>query len=856
MLKNLVKNIIKIIIGIAVFIAVAVGTAFFVNKINNRNMDSVSIEMSRSKLPIVFCEYDDEVVNLMRGYTQPMSTSLMREGIVPLNENHGVDFLVYDDSSYGNTYSYELRTIAGNSLIESGDIAEGSPKQGYIEYNVNLRMDTKINREYALVFIISNTAGEQARYYTRVVDLQKEYANKVISYAQKFHNTTFTKEVDEEEGNLVYNALKTTEAGSNDDLSHVSLSSSYSMVSWAGMNPIVMTAIIPTITEIDEEYVVVKLSYVVATRTENEEHYYNIDEFYSAKYNEAVDSVDLLAFDRYQESIFDASYISKERNSISLGITDINSAEYCSAKENRKVSFVKSGQLWLYDYDTTDLTTIFDMQHGDYSDLRSLNTDIDINIASLDDDGNVYFVVYGYFARGNHEGKNGISLFHYTSEETLIEELCFVECDEPFGVMNREVGRFTYYDNKGYLYYLLDGSIYRVNLDNMTQDVLVSGIPSDKYIVSENRKIVVYPDSERDENVTKLTQWNFETGVQTEMSGKPSDRFLALGFVGNDLIYGISNQSDIITASGRDAILPMYQIFINDENGNELKKYNKSDIYIMDADVQTDNIYLTRATKNNNFFDTAEPDYISYKKENNTLDMSLNYSMDDIMLKLVDITFPSNMYLSSSYLPIMTKQKTSDKYQEMKVATSAYEDVYYIFNNTGYAGEYNSAGRAVLAVNEEDSGIVVDSNGNVIYRKLEADSYNTVADSIDEQSSGTIDGSLMACAYMCIKNINKKANYEDVKKCDSWENAFEEYSHGVGINLSGVSLDIALYFLDRDVPFAAQIDDGRYVLVISYNSTHIRYYDPVVGEEVKVTREAFNNSLSLKGNTIYTYTSQ
>ena len=69
-------------------------------------------------------------------------------------------------------------------------------------------------------------------------------------------------------------------------------------------------------------------------------------------------------------------------------------------------------------------------------------------------------------------------------------------------------------------------------------------------------------------------------------------------------------------------------------------------------------------------------------------------------------------------------------------------------------------------------------------------------------------------------------------------------------------MQTALFFLDRDVPFAACIDDGRYVLVISYNSTHIRYYDPMLGEEVKVTRNEFEDSLSKQSNKMYTYTSQ
>ena len=100
------------------------------------------------------------------------------------------------------------------------------------------------------------------------------------------------------------------------------------------------------------------------------------------------------------------------------------------------------------------------------------------------------------------------------------------------------------------------------------------------------------------------------------------------------------------------------------------------------------------------------------------------------------------------------------------------------------------------------------------------------------------------------------ANYDDIMSCDSFEDAFEKYTFGVGINISGIDLSTALYFLDRDIPFVARIEEGQYVIVISYNSTHVRYYDPTVDGEVKVARKKFEDSLSVYGNTMYTYTSQ
>lgn len=847
----------KIILRVIVFIVVSVGTALFINKLNNANLDSVSREMEEPVLPLVYCEFEDKVINLMSGYTQVMSTSLMRDGIVPVNSDYGVDVLVDDESGYGSSYSYELRSIAGDSLVEKGDIEGGSPKNGYMEYKVRFRMDMRENQEYVLVFIITNEQGESARYYTRVVNLSEQYAKKILDYVMDFHNTTFIKKVNEDEGNLVYDNLKMTGGSSDYDLSHVDLNSSYDMVSWGGLNPIIVTGIVPTITEIDNGYAVVRLSYVMESMNGGISHYFNVDEYYSAVYDKNTQKVELLAFDRYQESFFDEGYINKDRNCLSMGVSGEQNVEYASSSDNKKVAFVKEGQLWYYDYSNAVLTSVFSFPQGNYSDIRMMNTNLDINIADMDDDGNIYFVVYGYMSRGKHEGKNGISLYYFTSSDSVIQEKFFAECDESFNVMHQETGRFTYYDKeKNYFYYLLDGAIYEVDLENMSQNTMVFGIPSGKYIISENRKIVAYPNSDADADVTEIIIRNFETGQEFVESGSSQDRYLALGFVGNDLIFGVADRNDVIISSNGEAILPLNKLFIVEPGGEIIKEYSKNGIYIMNAIVQEDTIYLNRAVKKNNFFEDTEADFISYKHETDKGSMTLAYNYDAYAMNQLDIVFPSDIYISDSTEYVMTKSKDAENYKELKVETDTRGNAFYVFNNSGYQGEYGSAGRSILAVTAGGSGLVADSNGNTIYRSLEATGYNTVADDIDEYPCKNVNDTLMTCAYMCIKYIDGRVEYQDVMACESWENAFSEYTLGVGINISGIDLSTALYFLDRDVPFAAKINDGRYVLVISYNSTHIRYYDPMLDEEVKVTRDAFEDAMSMHSNTMYTYTSQ
>ncbi|MBQ8913199.1 MAG: hypothetical protein IJ054_04050 [Lachnospiraceae bacterium] len=846
----------KIIIRVIVFIAVAMGTALLVNKFNNLGLDAVSREVEEPTLPVVYCKLGERTVNMMYGYTQVMSTSLMRDGIIPVNDDYGVNVLVADYSDFGSSYSYELRSISGDSLIENGEAQEGTTINGLTEYKVNFRMDMSENREYVFVFIITNDDGESARYYTRVVNINSQHANEIISFAMDFHNTTFIKNVNESEGNMVFDRLKVTPEGQDYDLSHVNLNSSYDMISWGGMSPMTITGVVPEITELDNEYAVIHLGYVAETVYQDTQHFYYVDEYYTARYNTNRDEVELLAFDRYIDSIFDKEYINPSENSISLGIAKKEDIEFQASADSRKLAFVKAGELWLYDYDDQTLTTVFSFIQGNYTDERAINNNIDINIADMDDNGNMYFVAYGYMNRGKNEGKNGLALYHYVAEDKKLEEIYYTSCDEPFEIMRKEVGRFSYYDEKGYFYYLLDGSIYKVDINDMTQDTMVYNISSDKYLVSDNKKIVAYPDVDTDEEVSKIIVHNFETDMEYEETGNSSDRFSGLGFVGNDLIYGVANQSDINISASGEAIMPLYKICIVKPDGTLVKEYSKSGIYTMNTSVEDDTIYLKRAVKNNKFFEETEPDYISYKKEDNPMIIELITSYSNYDYTKQSIRFPANIYLTANTTPVMTKYKDSEFDKKLIIETSTRENVFYVFDNDGYQGEFRSAGSAITAVNNKKSGLVVDSDGDTIYRMLEAETYNTVADMINERACLDKDDTLMTCAFMCIKTTGSRAEYEDILTCDTWEEAFTEYTHGVGINISGISLDTALYFLDRDIPFAACIDDGRYVLVISYNSSHVRYYDPIAAEEVKVTRTEFSNLLSMQGNTMYTYTSQ
>ena len=74
-----------------------------------------------------------------------------------------------------------------------------------------------------------------------------------------------------------------------------------------------------------------------------------------------------------------------------------------------------------------------------------------------------------------------------------------------------------------------------------------------------------------------------------------------------------------------------------------------------------------------------------------------------------------------------------------------------------------------------------------------------------------------------------------------------------GVDITGLSLKLLVGYVSDGIPVISRIDDGRYVLVVSYNEESIRYYDPVINDEVKVSRKAYESKMSLGNNILYTY---
>jgi hypothetical protein len=858
-----VKKIINVLIKMVVMIVVFVVTAVFVNKFENRQYENLATEMDAGKLPLVYVKYDGQYINCLHGYTNTVDTTLLRDAITPVDENKNIQMLIDDNDKYVDAYSYEIRSIAGDSLIEDGSLETAGEENGYEVVNIGIRMDIQPDMEYMLVLKLTGEGEEVARYYTRIVINADYHAAELLDFVNEFNAATF--DFDEyEEKSFIYpyqESYRENNSDSDTSMGHVSLADSYDNLLWNGINPMKITTAVPTIKEIDINYAVIQLDYITMNVMDSSEpNYYSVKELYRLSYNEDG-SISLMNFDRYVDEYFNRSEVDTLNNVYEIGVVDGGDVEYRYSSDNKKVSFVRNGQLWLYNYSENQIYMVFGFWLDDIENIRDTYNNYDINIISMDDDCNMVFAVYGYMNRGSHEGKLGISLYSYASDSMELEELLFVECDEPYAVMKEELSRLTYYDGSSF-YFLLNNKVVAIDVEAKQMSYYVDNVSAKHIFVSSNMEVMAYyaSDVQKENNCIYLV--NFRTGNTYEFTAGASECLTCYGFKDNDMVYGIAEISDETYEIDQESFeksgievgedIPTYKLLIIDDNGNQIKEYDKESNYIVDVEIEDDVLYMTRAEKSGDKFYMSSDDFITFKEDDDNPVVKTIEKTSAEGIKKMYFSFPSNIYLT--YVPYLniTKNKVADKPVNMVVSIEDEYANYMLYDNLGLAGIYDIAGEAInQAINVE--GIVVSKNGEIVYRQSESQEYNTIASAIFHYSSHSVEESLWDCVYMTITYEGNSIDYSELAAYDNPVDALTDLGRYEGADVSGISLDMVVGYVSDGIPVISRIDDGRYVLVVSYNSEAIRYYDPVLDEEVRVSREEYDSSMAACGNELYTY---
>lgn len=836
------KGIIKLIVFFAIFVLSLV----IVSKVMNRGHDNLTMDMAPATLPLVTMEWDGILYNELHGYTAAMDVAFQRDTVTVLDEGRETGFVIEPYGENVTGISIEVRSADGSRLIENREITDYRVKEGFIEGRIALKDLIDREEEYSLTFLLELDHSRIISYYTRIIWSQKLAVGEKLEYVKDFHERLYDREAARE-----LTKYLETDARLEDNTSfhNVNIHSSFRQITWGDLQVKEVREPAYYLTDIASQTASFLADYMVYTSEGKNITYYMVEEHYRIRYT--PDRIYLLDYQRNMTQIPDQSRM-YGNDKLLLGITDPD-VPMMESEGGNVVVFQVSRCLFSYNVATNRLTRIFSFYDKDNIDARTMYDRHGIKMLDVDEEGNVHFAVYGYMNRGRHEGEVGIQIYTYDSALNTIEELIYIPCDKTYAVLAAEMDELLYLNREGQLYFETDSSVYRVDQEKKTLLRLLDITPDSSLQVSDNHKIAVWVERLEGGHGTVLNIRNLSDDNQYTVTVGRSEIIRPLGFMDEDIIYGVAYTENIVRENSGRIFFPMYKICICNANGNLLKEYAQPGIYVTECAVSENQITLERVERlESGGYRQIEQDHI------------MN-SMEAAAGKNVVVTADIDRY--ERYVQIKAyKTIDSKSIKLLNPKEVVYEggrvlvlpDVgdkaqYYVYGAYGVEAVCLSPAEAVnLAYSV--SGFVMDGSGECIWRRGNRVTRNQIL-AIKEPEKTEPGGSKAACLDMIFKfeGLSRNSQYL-LGQGKSVLEILEENLEGYRIlDLTGCSLDAMLYFVNRDIPVLAQLGDGEAVLLTGFNESQIMVFEPSTGRLYKRGMNDTKEWLEENGNCFIAY---
>lgn len=798
-----------------VFLLGTAGTALLLNSESTDNRS----DFNDAVFPEVMVDMNDTLINRMYGYAQPMQADFTRDSVTPLDTSKKLTFKVNPYDSEVKSFSYEIRTSDGSKVLENKKIKNLVKEDQYLSVDVEIGSDLRMNQEYSMQIALELDEGT-AYYYTRVVSRSQVHVSDYAAFVKYFYEACLDKESADALGS--YLEPQTTGAATN--YSGININSSLSEISWGNLAPQLCQEGIPVIKEINETTASVVLEYQLTSQNDDEEtELYDVKEFYRMKYQDT--RIYLLDFQRSANQVFDGTLPVYEDDGIILGVRDKN-VEYMMNDAATVIAFVQEGDLWSYSPGNEKVNQVFSFRKLKDGDFRDSRTQHDIKIVRVTDEGDIDFVLYGYMNRGSHEGYEGIAVYHYNRDKNVAEERAFIPVSESFEFLKKDLEKLSYVNEKNELFLILAKNLYRINIEENSSEILEKGIKNANFVSSDNNDHAAWLVSEGDEK-GNIKEIDFDTCKTRLIAPQKGQRLRTVGFMNEDLIYGMLNKEDILTDEEGHKSVGIRILRIEDFEGNVKKEYRKDGLYITDISVGNTLIEFELSAK------SGETSYVAQKKDTimnnkkaaaNTVKIELiSASRTGVRVKLVFNTTKQ----TDSPLAMYAKVSSSDRKDIVLDTQIPQEIAYYVYGQGGLDGIYIDPAKAVLRA-DTLGGVVLNRTQQYVWERGNKKTKMQIdTEEIPEiVLQGTYD----------IKTLKKS-----LKKT------------GTVIDLSGCSLDSVLYEISAQRPVIAKTGADTSVVIVGYDEYNTWLYDPVKKETYPYGMNDSTDLFQKAGNVFITY---
>lgn len=815
-MKNFFKRFLVLLV---VFILGVAGTAFLMN---NETTDDRS-DMNDAVLPEVMVQFGDVLTNRMYGYRQPMEADFVRDSVTPLDTTKKLTLVVNPYDTKVRNLSYEIRTSDGSKVMENRTIKSlDTGSDGYLRTEIEISSGLLMNQEYSLQITLSTNHGD-AYYYTRVVSRSATYTEQYAKFADDFVQMS----LDKTQADNLAAYLETSDSASSRNFAGLNINSPLADISWGNLNPQLSKAGIPVIKDINETTASISIEYEISAQNENgNTEYYLVTDFYRMRYDET--RIRLLDFKRSASEVFDPSLSVISNSGLLLGVRS-KDVDYLTNEDGSVTAFTQNGDIWSYVPDTGKFVEIFTFRKDTESDFRDARVEYDIKLLSVENNGDVDFMVYGYMNRGAHEGYSGVGIYHYNNDQGAIEEQVFIPCTESFEFLQEDLGTLSYVNQSGQLFIMIAGNLYQINIDENTYEVLADHIDSDDFGVSVTNAHAAWK-SESGDYAGQIEFIDFDTMERRRIAPEASQKLDLLGFMNEDLIYGIVLDGDTLPNATGYMIDGITTFRIEGFDGTVKKEYHQDGLYVAGVTVGTTLMEFTLVQKSGDIYKGVKKDNIMNNSTAATDKTSVEQTSSSRQGVIVRLTFEDSPSSEEPLILYAKVRNAGEKVVDIQVDKSSVEEVYYVYAGGGLDSVWTDPAKAVQRADKQ-TGVVLNRAQQYVWERGNMKTQITL--------NTTDIPEIIRTASLDVQNLQNGLG-DSAKVTD----------------LTGCSLENVLYEVSAQRAVIARTGSDSSVVIVGYDQYNTYLLDPSTGE---VKPYGMNDSTALfknAGNMFITYLEQ
>lgn len=810
------KGLIKAGVLLLLFLAAVGGTAVYIN----RDKTVGTREMEEPRLPVMYMEVSGVMVNPMYGYAREMEEQYMRDGLTPLAAERELTTVIDPMESKVESVNYRVSTADGTTVVESGKITGLSEDGDNLKADFKLETPILMNQEYTLRFDVTLKTGETYYYYTRLIQRAGINTTQYLDFVQDFYQKCISGN-----GTADISArLEPDETETNSTYTSLNIHSSLERVTWGEMSVQLEQKAYPVIKDINETTCSIALSYVISDqKEEGEADYYNVTDFYRMRYSDS--SVRLLDFERKAQELYDGENTELTSTGINLGVAD-KTVQYQSNVNADIVAFVREGELWSYNRSANKTTQVFSFRDGSL-DVRKNLQEHGIKIVRVEESGDIDFVVYGYMNSDLHEGEVGIAVYHYGAELNQVEEQLFIPMKSSYEYIKSDMETLSYVTKDDILYLILEDDLYQVDIKAKTWQMIQENLEPDCFVVSKSQASIAWMNEMQEYGSVSITVMSLEDGESYVIQAPAGQKIKVLGFINEDMVYGLANESDIVTDNAGNTVFAMTSVRIEEFGGNVVKEHHEENVWVSNVNLEEGLLELERVQWENGAYVSISSDHIMNNLQKNEETVSIRLITTERKATQIGLDFDKSV-TSKNVLYITSSLVEQEEIPTVDIEQVRQENsIYYVYAKGVLDSTWSKASDAIVRADSQ-MGVVLNRQQQYVWERGNRDDTHLV--NLEEVPqiilSGTIDENLIQ------------------------ESLGEAYTV---LNLTGCSLDSILYFVNQGNPVIAKISDTDNVVIVGYNALNTILYYPATGEQEYFGIQDSTNLFLREGNVFVGY---